>query len=159
MTLRKAAGKSRRPISLADAVDLDEENGLQDKRRPRKVMEELMHTSRSEYGRWMNDLELPLGKLLQWSEFCGSTHTIEYLALAAGKLVIDIPTGRTMASHDIHALQTVLNEAVGQILNFAAGKADAPTALAAIQTGMASLAWHKVNIEKHQQPELEFTHE
>jgi len=155
MALRKSTAKSRKPISLADAVDLDEEHALNARRRPRKAMEELMDTSRSEYGRWINDLELPLGKLLQWSEFCGSTHVIEYLALASGKLVIDIPTGRKVAAADIHQLQSVLNDAVGQIIKFASGQEDAATALSAIHAGMAGLAWHKVNIEKHQQPELE----
>ncbi len=67
--------------------------------------------------------------------------------------------GRNATATDTNKLQEVLVEAVGQILKFAHGSTDADTALAAIHTGMTGLAWHKVNIEKHAQPEFEFGEE
>ncbi|WP_432719876.1 hypothetical protein R0381_003622 [Jeongeupia wiesaeckerbachi] len=85
---------------------------------------------------------------------CGAHFLSDWLALKAGRLVISVPLGRSTSAKDINALQTVLNDAVGQILAFAAGNTDEHQALSAIHAAMAGLAWHRVNIEKHSQPEL-----
>lgn len=157
--MRKINWKSRRPTSLSEAFDLDEAHGLHEKRLSRKAMEELMDASRSKYGRWITDLEMPVGRLRQFSMLCGSTFVIEYLATASGKLVIDIPTGRKISAEDLHTLQEVLNEVVGRLIKFYANKADSSETLGAIQTAMESLAFHRGNVEKHMTPELEFGHE
>lgn len=105
--------------------------------------------------KWLANGRMPAISIPAFETVCRCTFVSTWLALSAGKLVIEIPTGRSTAATDIHQLQTVLNDAVGQILKFASGQSEATDALAAIQSGMVGLAWHKINIEKHQQPELE----
>ena len=67
--------------------------------------------------------------------------------------------GRKASATDMQALQEVLNTAVGQLLQFYAGKTEAPDTLAAIHQAMEGLAWHRGNVEKHLAPELDFQEE
>ena len=87
---------------------------------------------------------------------CGIDYVTRWLAASSGRLLIDIPTGRKADAADMQALQELLNTAVGQLLQFYGGKAEAGDTLAAIQQAMEGLAWHRGNVQKHAQPELDF---
>ncbi|UZR27464.1 helix-turn-helix domain-containing protein [Methylococcus mesophilus] len=105
---------------------------------------------------WQSDGNLPVRLILNYEEVCGVHFISRWLAQSAGYMTIRVPTGRKSQARDINSLQELLTEAVGQIIKFAAGKAEANDVLGAIQTGMEALAWHRVNVEKHQQPEFDF---
>jgi transcriptional regulator with XRE-family HTH domain len=109
--------------------------------------------------KWLANGRLPAILIPNYETVCGCHFVSQWLAMSAGKLVIDIPAGRNAGARDVHRLQGLLNDAAGQIIKFAEGASDAATTLAAILAGMAGLAWHKTNIEKHVQPELAFTEE
>lgn len=142
--------------SLEDAIERCEEAAAA-ARKPRKVMEDLMGLSRSTYSRYTSDGEMPVRLIRQFETLCGASYVSDYLAMADGtRIVIDIPTGRAASTLDIAALQSVLHDAVGQIIQFAAGQTTAQDATSAISSAIAGLAGHKANINKHAQPELEF---
>jgi len=69
--------------------------------------------------------------------------------------VIDIPTGRIAGDGDIQELQEALNTAVGALIRFYAGKADAAETLGSIQAGMEGLGFHRENVKKVDCPELD----
>jgi len=73
--------------------------------------------------------------------------------------VIAIPKGRNGAPEDIQALQAITHEAIGALIKFYADQADADATLAAVQTALERMAWHKGNVEKYRQPELPFDEE
>lgn len=109
--------------------------------------------------KWIQTGRIPANMIRPYEIACGIDFVTRWVAASAGRLLIEVPTGRTATATDLHALQELLNTAVGQLLQFHSGKADAADALAAIQQGMEGLAWHKGNVEKHLQPEFEFTEE
>ena len=76
-------------------------------------------------------------------------------AMSAGLLVIEIPTGRSADCRDVMALQETLNDAVGALLDFYSCKTPAGEVLARITAGMEGLAFHRENVRKHDQPELD----
>lgn len=109
--------------------------------------------------KWFQSGRIPANMIRPFEIACGIDFVTRWLAASAGRLLIEVPTGRAATPTDMQALQELLNTAVGQLLQFHRGKAEAADALAAIQQGMEGLAWHKGNVEKHLQPEFEFTEE
>lgn len=107
--------------------------------------------------KWFQSGRIPANMIRPFEIACGIDFVTRWLAASTGHLMIAIPTGRDSTAEDMHILQEVLNTAAGKLIQFYANKADAASTLAAIQQGMEGLAWHKGNVEKHLQPEFEFT--
>lgn len=106
--------------------------------------------------KWIQTGRIPANLIPAYEAVCGINFVTRWLASTAGMLVIQAPTGRDATAADMQALQELLHAAVGQLLQFYAGKAQAPETLASIQQGMEGLAWHRGNVEKHAQPEFDF---
>lgn len=105
--------------------------------------------------KWIQTGRIPANMIRAYETVCGINYATRWLAASDGSLLIDIPTGRNTTAEDIQALQGVLNDTVGQLLHFYAGRAEAADTQAAIHQAMEGLAWHRGNVEKHLQPELE----
>ncbi|WP_288843233.1 hypothetical protein [uncultured Deefgea sp.] len=140
--------------SLIDALRLTKDYARECKNLSVERIADLMAVTHHDLYKWLGNGRMPSILIPAYELACGCHFVSQWLALSAGKLVIDMPRGRASTARDVHALQALLNQAVGQILAFADGQAEAETALGAIHSGMAGLAWHKSNIEKHNQPEL-----
>ena len=106
--------------------------------------------------KWIQTGRIPANMIRPYETACGIDYVTRWLAASSGRLLIDIPTGRKADAADMQALQELLNTAVGQLLQFYGGKAEAGDTLAAIQQAMEGLAWHRGNVQKHAQPELDF---
>jgi hypothetical protein len=94
--------------------------------------------------------------LIAWQHLTGAVHVVRYLASREGAVVVAIPTGRTASAEDVHALQATVNDAIGALLDYLRGSLDRDSTLGRLTTGLESLAWHRANVEKADQPELEF---
>ncbi|KMN33097.1 hypothetical protein B0T40_12705 [Chromobacterium haemolyticum] len=105
--------------------------------------------------KWIQTGRIPANMIRAYETVCGINYATRWLAASGGSLLIDIPSGRIASAEDMQTLQSVLNDAAGRLLQFYAGKAQATDTLAAIQQAMEGLAWHRGNVEKHMQPELE----
>lgn len=105
--------------------------------------------------KWVTSGRIPAVLIPTFELVCGINLVSRWLAATSGKLLIDIPTGRPCGAGDTQALQGVLHTAVGALIAFHGGHTDAPTALAAIQTAMESLAWHRGNVQQHANPQFD----
>jgi hypothetical protein len=105
--------------------------------------------------KWIDEANMPARHIRGFEHACGANYVTRYLAHSGHQLLIDIPRGRRVEVTDLHALQQITNEAVGALIEFAAGHAEADDVIAATTRAMEGLAWHRANAEKHQQPELE----
>lgn len=106
--------------------------------------------------KWVEGGTMPMVRLRAFENACRCDFVSRWYAHSAGKLLVGIPAGKTATSTDINELQGLLNTAVGELIQFAACKADASSTLEAIRAAMEALAWHHGNVEKYSQPELEF---
>lgn len=106
--------------------------------------------------KWVENGNLPARLIRPFESACGANFVTRWNAISGGNLLIPIPTGRAVTAQDIQALQALLNATMGNLIEFAAGKREAQAVVDGLQAGMESLAWHKANVEKHQQPELDF---
>lgn len=106
--------------------------------------------------KWVENGNLPARLIRPFESACGANFVTRWNAVAAGYLLVAIPNGRAVKAQDIQELQGLLNTATGDLIEFAAGKQDAQAVMDGLQAGMEGLAWHKANVEKHAQPELDF---
>ena len=105
--------------------------------------------------KWISTARMPAVMIPAYEAACGCNYVTRWLASSAGKLLIDIPTGRRCAAEDTQELQAVLHSTTGALMAFYAGTSDAQSTLGALQTGLESLAWHRGNVQQHAHPQLE----
>lgn len=105
--------------------------------------------------KWISEGRMPAVLIPAFEHVCGINLVSRWLASTGGKLLVDMPTGRTCDAQEMHELQAVLNTAAGALIAFYQGHADADATLAAIQTGLTGLAWHRANVQQHAHPQLE----
>ena len=147
------------PNSLRDALRLCKDHALEKKSLSVERIADLMGITADLLYKWLSNGRMPAMLIPSYEHICGIDFVTRWLAASAGRLLISVPAGRKASATDMQALQEVLNTAVGQLLQFYAGKTEAPDTLAAIQQAMEGLAWHRGNVEKHLTPELDFQEE
>ncbi len=86
---------------------------------------------------------------------CGIDFVTRWLAASRGKLVIDMPKGRTVSTQALSELQLILNETMNMLIRFYGGSCEAEETLSALQNALDPLAWHRGNVQQYQQPEFD----
>lgn len=104
--------------------------------------------------KWLENGRMPTILLRPFEHACGIDYVTQYLAHSAHKLVIEIPPGRRATEIEIAELQSSVNEAIGALLKYYAGKTSDEDTLGALAQAMGDLAWHRENVAKHLEPEL-----
>ena len=91
--------------------------------------------------KWVEDASIPARYLLSFEHACGADFVTQYQAHSSRRLLINIPTGRNVAtSADLHELQRITNDAVGVLIAFADGQAEAEETITALTLAMEGLA-------------------
>lgn len=147
--------KRIQPHSLRNAMELCKDKALEQGLSIERIADRTFLNDHWTLYKWIANGRMPASYIRAFEETCGVDFITRWLAASAGKLLIDIPTGRNASAEEMQVLQGVLNDTVGQLLQFYAGKANTSDTLAAIGQAMEGLAWHRGNVEKHLQPELE----
>lgn len=149
--------KRVRPTGLLNAMELNVEHALATRNAGvARIAEGMSEESHHNLYKYLANGRMPLVKLRAFEDACGATFVTRWLAMSAGMLVIDMPTGRSADSNAVLALQETLNEAVGALIQFYSGKADQADVLARLTAGLEGLAFHRENVKKFDQPELQF---
>jgi len=145
------------PRSAAEAMSGCAERALERHNRglERLATEHLGQHSAATLYKWMSNGRLPLTLVLPFEHACGEPLITRYLAAAHGKLLVDMPTGRNATTEDVQQLQAVLHSAIGAVMAFYNGTADADATQDAIRAGLEILAWHRGNVQQHAHPQLE----
>lgn len=149
--------KRIQPTGLRHALELCKDHARERLNRSvERIAEEMGVTDHWSVYKWIQSGRIPANLIRPFETACGIDYVTRWLASSEGRLLIDIPTGRKADPVEMVALQGVVHEAVGQLLKFYAGQTPADETLAAIQQAIEGLAWHRGNVEKHAQPELDF---
>lgn len=143
------------PASLIEAFRLCKDYARERRNLTVERIAELMGVTGDALYKWLATGRMPANLIPPYEHICGIDFVSRHLATSAGKLVVDMPTGRQITPADVQELQAFLNTAVGAVLGFAAGNVEAPQVLSDIEAGMGALAWHRANVKKSDQPELE----
>ncbi len=152
--------KRIRPHSLRYALELCKEHARERRNLSVERIAELMGLADHwTLYKWFQSGRIPANLIRPFEQACGIDFVTQWLAGSSGKLLIDMPSGKAVDATEVQQLQEAQTEATAQILKFANGQTSAEEAIAAIVAAMEGLAWHKGNIEKHAQPELELNHD
>lgn len=143
------------PTTLIDAFRLCKDYAREKRNLSVERIAELMGVTADVLYKWLANGRMPAILIPVYELACGIDFVSRHLAVSGGRLVLDMPSGRHVKPTETYELQTALNDAVGAVLAFAAGSIQAEEALAIIDQGLGNLAWHRGNVAKADQPELE----
>ncbi len=115
---------------------------------------ELIGTTEWSIYKWMSEGSMPSQRIRPFEFACDATFVTQYIATSAQKLIIDIPAGRPSDEAGLLDLQNTLNESVSLLTRFYRGEAEADQVLEGVTQAMVGLAGHRVNVSKHDAPEL-----
>lgn len=143
-------------ITLRMAFEQDKHTALVKHRRGHERIAELMaDMNPKKLYDWIEDLRMPVSSIPAWEHATGGSSVIRYLASRGNRLVVDIPCGRVLVAGDVQGLQRITHDAIGALIGFSEGRVDAEETMATLLHAMGALAWHRENVRKTSQPELE----
>lgn len=155
--MRRRNWKAFRPTSLCEAIEACTQFALERHNRSIDRIADLMGiASKWTLYKYIQSGGMPARLIPAFEHACGCRFVTAYLGAAAGKLLIDFPTGRTPKAEDIQTVQAACNDAIGALLAFARQDADADSTLEALRHALQLLAHEHANVERHLQPELGF---
>lgn len=150
--------KRVRASSAIDALRLCKEFAQDKKNLSIERIADRMGVTHDSLYKWLAKGNLPYILLPTYEHVCGCHFASEWAAASAGKLVIDMPSGRTASQTDMVELNSCFGATLQLLSDFyaALGKADATDTLAALTSHMQQVAWHHANVTQHATPELDF---
>lgn len=154
--MKRRNWKSAQPASIRQALEWSleyarERHNLSVER----VAERMGQANHWALYKWVSEGRMPAVMLPAFEHVCGINLVSRWLAATSGKLLVDMPTGRSCTAQDMQELQAVLTTTTGALLAFYHGSAEAETTLATVQAGLEALAWHRGNVRQHAHPQLE----
>lgn len=150
--------KRVRPNSLVEALRLCKEFALERGRLSVERIADRMGVTHDSLYKWLATGRMPAILLPAYELACGCHFASEWLAASAGKLVICLPTGRTVTPADMVEFNTGFAAALQLLSDFYAkpGQADPTATLDALTAHLQQVAYHHKNVAAYATPELEF---
>ena len=149
------------PASLVDALRLCKEFAQERANLSVERIADRMGVTHDSLYKWLATGRLHAILIPPYEHACGCHFASVWLATSAGKLVIDMPTGRTATQADMVQLNSGFASALQLLTNFYARPQDADTAatLAALRDHLTQVSYHHHNVSQHATPELDFSKE
>jgi hypothetical protein len=148
--------KRTQPTSLRNALELCKEFAREKHNLSvERIAERMGEADHWTLYKWMQTGRIPAVAIPAYEAACGIDFVTRWLAGTSGKLLINVPSGRKLKPNDVSALQESLHSTVSALMDFYNGKAEADATLATVTNALESLAWHKGNVEQHNQPQLD----
>ncbi len=158
MTMRsKRDWLRRRPNSLRDALDLCKEYArVRLNRSVEQLADQIGLADRFVLYKWLSSGRMPACMIRPYETACGIDFATRWIAASAGKLLVDMPSGRKLKGADVAELHGSFAQAVQTLADLWEGKAQPDAAMAALTAHLEAMAWHRENIGAHVAPELDF---
>ncbi|MEW5750334.1 hypothetical protein [Pseudomonas lactis] len=148
--------KNVRPTSLRHALELCKDFAIDAHNKSvQRIADEMGLPDHWALYKWLQTGRMPANLIRPYERVCNCDYVTRWIAASAGRLTIEMPTGRNCTAQDTQALQELLTTAAGKLLAFYAKNSEAEETLASIQAAMEGLAWHRGNVNQTQHPQLE----
>ena len=148
--------KNVRPTSLRHALELCKDFAIDAHNKSvQRIADEMGLPDHWALYKWLQTGRMPANLIRPYERVCNCDYVTRWIAASAGRLTIEMPTGRNCTAQDTQALQELLTTAAGKLLAFYAKNSEAEETLTAIQAAMEGLAWHRGNVNQTQHPQLE----
>lgn len=150
--------KRVRPRSMTEALRLCKEFAQERHNLSVERIADRMGVTHDSLYKWLATGRLPAILIPAYEHVCGCSFVSEWLAVSAGKLVIDMPTGSKGTPEALMEVNTSCAAALQLLTAFYAAPkgADTEATLAALRTHMEQVAFHHHNVASYATPELDF---
>ncbi len=150
--------KRMRPASLVEALRLCKEFAAERHQLSVERIADRMGATHDSLYKWLGTGRLPAILIPAYEHACGCHFASVWLAASAGKVVVDMPTGRTATTTDMVEFNTGFAAALQLLSDFYAhpGQANPAETLAALTAHLQQVAYHQANVQQHATPELDF---
>ena len=150
--------KRVRPASLVVALRLCKEFAAERHHLSVERIADRMGTTHDSLYKWLATGRMPAILIPAYEHACGCHFASTWLAASAGKMVVDMPTGRTATPADMVEFNSGFAAALQLLSDFYAhpGQADPAETLAALTAHLQQVAYHQANVQQHATPVLEF---
>jgi hypothetical protein len=146
------------PKSATEAIRFGLMRAKEEKNLSTEGVSNHMGQSHDSMYKWAATGRMPAILIPAFELACGCNFVSTWLATSAGKLVVDMPTGRTATQADMVELNSGFAAALQLLTNFYADPAhcDAAQTLAALTCHLQQVAYHQHNVAQYTHPELDF---
>ena len=142
--------------SLLNAIELCSEYGKEKHNLSVPRIAELMGLANHHIlYKWMAEGKIPATMIRPFENACQTTFISRWISHSAGFLAIKIPAGRKATAKNINDLQRSLVEVATAIMEFHGGNFTQEECVSTLTAAMEDIAWHRLNIEKYDQPDLD----
>ncbi len=150
--------KSLQPSSLRRALELCKDHARERLNRSvERIADEMGITDHWTVYKWLQTGRIPANLIRPFETACGIDYVTRWLVASSGRMLIDVPIGRTLRPTDLIELHNGFGVALQLLTNFYAGKADPAAAAGALTAHLEQVAWHRGNVVQYAAPELDFS--
>ena len=154
--MSKRDWKRVRANSMVHALRLCKEFAQDRKQLSVERIADCMGVTHDSLYKWLATGRMPACLVPTYELACGCSFVSTWLAAGSGRIVLDIPKGRTSTGADLVELNASFAEALKLLSDFYAGKADEAQTKEALKAHLEQVTWHHHNVATHTNPELEF---
>ncbi len=149
--------KRVRPTSLVHAMRLCKDFAAERHNLSVERIADRMGVTVDSLYKWLASGRMPANLVPPYELACGIDFVSSWLATTAGKLVINMPTGRKVTTSDVITINTGWASAMQLLSAFYADPArvDTEATLAALRSHMEHVAFHQHNVAQYEAPQLE----
>ena len=149
--------KRLQPTGLRHALELCKDHARERHNRSvERIADEMGITDHWTVYKWLQTGRIPANLIRPFETACGIDYVTRWIAASAGKMLVDIPTGRRLEGTDVVALHNGFGAALQLLTDFYASKAAPEAVIAALTAHLQDVAWHRANVAQFSAPELDF---
>ena len=150
--------KRLQPTSLRHALELCKDYARERHNRSvERIADAMGVTDHWTVYKWLQTGRIPANLIRPFESACGIDYVTRWIAASAGKLVVEVPTGRHLKETDVVALHNGFGAALQLLTDLYAGKADPAPTIAALTAHLEDVAWHRANVAQFTMPQLDFS--
>jgi len=144
------------PRNTLEAIRLCKDYAKEKKNLSVERIADLMGVTADTLYGWLGNGKMHASLIQSYEHICGCTFISDHLVHSQGKLAVKIPSGRALQDTDLLQMHKSFSQTMALLAGFYDGKSDATETLNAITDHMQVSAWHRANVQKHDQPEFDF---
>lgn len=103
--------------------------------------------------------DMPIKKVKSFQRVCRCNYVTMYLAHGDDCMLVKMPKGKHMSDEQMLAFNATYSKALTELTEFYTNGQNPDGVIASLTQHMAATAWHRANVEKSAQPELDFESE
>ncbi|MFN4056389.1 MAG: hypothetical protein ACK4GU_16135 [Alishewanella aestuarii] len=141
--------------SLTESLQLCKEFAIANKQMSVPRIADRIGTSPDMLYKHLGAASMPAYMMIPYMESTHRIYPLQYMAHSLNHLLVPMPRGRKAEHKTLIALSQFCNAVMGQMLALQSGECRAQDVTDQLTLLMENLAYHRMEAQKHDQPELE----